>query len=153
MTNLTSPVRTACFPVFHSRYGMWVDPCHHVVHIPRGWHGTLECNGPASGLSIVGARYGPLCQNINSQNTCADTCKASNVAPRARDICGSGQKQRCRIKARDELFTNPCPDQPAVLVVSFTCDHYIWSDEAMVGLDGQLRESSSGGVRQNTDIC
>ncbi|GAV09513.1 hypothetical protein RvY_19042 [Ramazzottius varieornatus] len=147
LTNLTSPIRSACFPVFHSRYGMWVDPCHHVVHIPRGWHGTLECTGPASGLSIVGARYGPLCQNVSSQNACRDTCTASNAALRAREICGAGQKQRCRIKARDDLFGNPCPDLPTALVISFTCDYYIWNDEPLVGLNGQHHESSSGGAK------
>ncbi|OQV25691.1 hypothetical protein BV898_00622 [Hypsibius exemplaris] len=117
---------SACAPVFHSRYGMWTDPCHAIVHVARNWHVNLKCNGPL-GLSIVGAKYGPLCSKVDTSNKCVDACQSVSVVENVRQVCGSNKVFECRVSARDVLFVNPCPQLPPVLAISFTCDYPVYS--------------------------
>lgn len=115
------PFGGACRPVFHTRFGMWIDPCRPVVQIPRGSQTLLECDGPYP-ISIVGAKYGPLCGRTNHTNHCVDHCLNRSAALLLRHLCGK-DVFKCVVYVREALFSNPCPDQMPYLVISFTCTY------------------------------
>ncbi|OQV11696.1 hypothetical protein BV898_14040 [Hypsibius exemplaris] len=135
-----SPLQTMgphCAPVFHSRYGMWIDPCRPIHQFIPNQRVELSSSGPY-GVSVVGAKYGPLCSKVDASNRCIDSCQSVSVVEQIRaKWCMPNTKSYCQFFVE---FPNPCPAEPAVLALSMTADYPV---HTFIPTTGLLRSGES----------